>query len=188
MPDFEYELGNWYRFFLKASGAARFRDGPTRVANETGHTPDLVAPPGHRLATRPFVAARDFVGERLLVYSSPREANAVFRDVLIPAGVEPARVVQIQLTEAIVELVAAGLGISVLPRWSVAPQIERGTLVARPLTRSGRFRAWSAAYRSRPAPPPHLLGFVEVLARHPLPVGRTRDERKRIAASLIRPA
>jgi LysR family transcriptional regulator for metE and metH len=148
----------------------------------------VVAPAGHRLAARPFVAARDFVGERLLVYSAPREANAVFRDVLIPAGVEPARVVQIQLTEAIVELVAAGLGISVLPRWSVAPQIERGTLVARPLTRAGRFRAWSAAYRSRPAPPPHLLGFVEVLARHPLPVGRTRDERKRIAASLVTPA
>ena len=148
----------------------------------------VVVPPRHRLAARPFVAARDFLAERLFVYSWPREANAVFREVLIPAGVEPARVVQIQLTEAIVALVAAGLGISVLPRWSVAPQIERGTIVARPLSRAGCFREWSAAYRNRPAPEAHLLGFVDVLARHPLPVGRTRGERKRIAASLVRPA
>jgi LysR family transcriptional regulator for metE and metH len=148
----------------------------------------VVMNPGHRLARRPFVAAADLAPEHLILYSIPREANLVFRDVLIPAGVSPARVTHIQLTEAIVEMVKAGLGLSVLARWSVAPQVERGELVARPLTRAGRYREWSAAYRAKPPAPDHLLGFVEILARHPLPLGRTARERRRIAEVVVRPA
>jgi LysR family transcriptional regulator, regulator for metE and metH len=147
----------------------------------------VVMKPGHRLSHRPYVAAADFAPEHLIVYSTPREASLLFREILIPAGVSPARVTHIQLTEAIVELVKEGLGISVLARWSVAPQIERGELVALPLTSSGRYRQWSAAFRRKPSPLPYLLGFVEVLARHPLPLGRTIRERRRIAVALVAP-
>jgi LysR family transcriptional regulator for metE and metH len=146
----------------------------------------VVMSPDHRLARARFVAAADFAPERLILYSIPRESNLVFREVLIPAGVSPMRLTHIQLTEAIVEMVKAGLGISVLPRWSVAPQIERGELVARPLTRGGKYRPWSAAYRSRGAPA-HLIAFVELLARHPLPLGTTSRERRRLAAALVVP-
>jgi LysR family transcriptional regulator for metE and metH len=146
----------------------------------------VVMHPAHRLARAPFVAAADFAPERLILYSIPRESNLVFREVLIPAGVNPRRLTHIQLTEAIVEMVKAGLGISVLARWSVAPQLERGELVARPLTRGGKYRDWSAVYRSR-NPPAHLLAFVELLARHPLPVGVTARERRLIAAALGEP-
>lgn len=147
----------------------------------------VVMHPRNPLARRPFLAAPDFADQRLIVYSIPRESNMVFREVLIPAGVTPARVTHIQLTEAIIEMVKAGMGISVLPRWTVAPQINRGELVARPLTSSGRFREWSAAYRRQPEPPPYLLGFVDLLARYPVPLGRTRTERKRIPAALRAP-
>jgi LysR family transcriptional regulator for metE and metH len=143
----------------------------------------VVMRPGHRLARRPFIGAADLAPEHLVLYSIPREANLVFRDVLIPAGVTPRRVTHIQLTEAIVELVKAGLGVSVLARWSVAPQLERGELVAKPLTRAGRYRHWGAAFRSR-NPPAALLEFVEQLARHALPLGSTPRERRRIAVAL----
>jgi LysR family transcriptional regulator, regulator for metE and metH len=147
----------------------------------------VVMRPGHSLSRLPYLEAADFADEHLIVYQIPRESNLVFRDVLIPAGVAPARVTHVQLTEGIVELVKEGLGLSVLARWSVAPQVERGELVARPLTAAGRFRHWSAAYRAKPAPPPHLLGFVDVLARNPLPLGRTASERRRIASAVVVP-
>jgi LysR family transcriptional regulator for metE and metH len=148
----------------------------------------VVMRPGHALARRPYLEAGDFASEHLIVYQIPRESNLVFRDVLIPAGVAPARVTHVQLTEGIVELVKEGLGVAVLAGWSVAPQVERGELVARPLTAAGRFRHWSAAYRAKPAPPPHLLGFVDVLAKNPLPLGRTASERRRLATAVVVPA
>jgi LysR family transcriptional regulator for metE and metH len=147
----------------------------------------IVMPPGHRLAGQSFVSPADLAPEHLIVYSIPRESNLVFRKVLIPAGVTPARVTHIQLTEAIVELVKAGLGVTALPRWSVAPQVERRELVARSLTSPGLFRQWSAAYRRRPAPPGHLLRFVELLAKHPLPLGRTARERRALEALVAAP-
>jgi LysR family transcriptional regulator for metE and metH len=140
----------------------------------------VVMPPGHRLGRSSFVSAQDFARERLIVWSMPREANLVFREVLIPAGVVPERVTHIQLTEAIVELVKGGLGVSVLPRFSVAPQLERGELVARRLTRDGKLRSWSAAWRASDAPD-YLVAFVDLLARHPLPLGVNARERRRIA-------
>jgi hypothetical protein len=59
--------------------------------------------------------------------------------------------------------------------------------VALRLTAAGRFRQWSAAYRRRPAPPGHLLSFVELLVRHPLPLGRTPRERRRIPRAVVDP-
>ena len=87
------------------------------------------------------MSAQDLAPEHLILYSIPPEANLVFREVLIPAGVRPKRVTHIQLTEAIVELVKADLAVSVLPRWAVAPQLERGELVARSLTRAAASEA-----------------------------------------------
>jgi LysR family transcriptional regulator for metE and metH len=145
----------------------------------------VVMKPGHPLARRPFLVAADFASEHLIVYSVPRERNLVFREVLIPAGVTPARVTHIQLTEGIVELVKEGLGISVLAGWTVAAQVQRGELVARPLTSGGRYRQWSAAWRAKPSAPAFLRDFVDILARHPLPLGRTAGERRRIARTVV---
>jgi hypothetical protein len=75
----------------------------------------------------------------------------------------------------------------VLPLWSVAPQVAARELVARPLTRGGRYRQWSAAYRRKPEAPDHLVDFVDILARHPLPLGRTVGERRRLPAAVVRP-
>ena len=53
-----------------------------------------------------------------------RSDSYTFTRVLAPAGVEPARVSQVPLTEAILELVKAGLGVSVMARWAIEPAIK----------------------------------------------------------------
>ena len=105
----------------------------------------VVLPPAHRLSGNPYISPDDFRDEHLIVYATPRSENTVFRQVLTPAGVIPRRTSEIQLTEAIVELVKAGVGISVLARWAVHPHLTAGTLHAVPLTRSGFHRQWKAA-------------------------------------------
>ena len=147
----------------------------------------VVMHPRHPLARRRWVEARDFADQHLFVYSLPVESNMVFREILIPARVTPRRLSHIQLTEALIEMVKADLGVTVLQRWSVAPQLERGELVARPLTARGRLRNWSAVWRRRPAPPAWLTHFVEVLARHPVPLGRTSAQRRRTPSAVVSP-
>ena len=147
----------------------------------------VVMHPRRSLARRPYIDARDFADQHLFVYARPLESNLVFREVLIPAGVMPLRVSHIQLTEALIEMVKADLGITVMQRFSVAPQIERGELVARPLTAGGRLRRWSAVWRRRPDPPDYLTAFVETLARHPVPLGRTASQRRRIPSAITMP-
>jgi LysR family transcriptional regulator for metE and metH len=87
----------------------------------------------------------------------------VQRDILGPAGVVPAHVSRLPLTEAILELVQAGLGISILTAWAAAPQIARGDLVSVALDSPGSRRRWSAARRLGGAHPPYEAAFVSLL-------------------------
>jgi len=136
--------------------------------------------PGHRLASRSHLEAEDFADENLIVYYSLEE-TLVFRKMLQPAGIRPKQVLQMQLTEAILEMVKAGLGVSVLARWAVREQIESGALRAVPLTANGCRRQWSAAMLKDKIAPPYLLEFADLLAKNSVPV--TASQKK---ASAIR--
>jgi LysR family transcriptional regulator, regulator for metE and metH len=128
----------------------------------------VVTPPDHPLAAQRFVRARDFAREHLIAYAIPKERDSVHHQVLAPAGVTPRRVTKLELTEAIVELVKAGLGISVLARWAVAPHVAAGTVRTVPLTARGLQRHWRAAVVRRTPLPTYLREFTRLLARNPL--------------------
>jgi LysR family transcriptional regulator for metE and metH len=125
----------------------------------------------HPLAQRPFVSAADFADEHLIVYTTPRSENSIFRQVLIPAGVSPRRVSAIALTEAIIEMVKAGVGISVLARWAVAPHVEAGALRAVRLLSRGFHRQWSAAMLRQDPTPLYLREFAKLLSAGPTALG-----------------
>jgi LysR family transcriptional regulator for metE and metH len=127
---------------------------------------ELVAllPPGHPLEDRAFLNAEDFAGANLILYVPP-EKSTLIQEVLLPAGVSPGRITQIQLTEAIVEMVKSGMGVSVMARWAVAPQLLAGTLRAVRVTRRGLRRTWQAATLRTRQPVVHLDEFIRLLAR-----------------------
>lgn len=127
----------------------------------------LIMPPSHPLAARSFVSAGDLADEHLIVYTEPRADNTIFRRVLDPAGVVPRRVSAIQLTEAIVEMVKAGLGVAALARWAVEPYVRAGSLVAVRLTPDGVYRTWQAATLRQQAPPLYIREFCRLLATGP---------------------
>jgi LysR family transcriptional regulator for metE and metH len=137
--------------------------------------------PRHPLASRPFLAPEDFAAETLLTYSS-KEDSTVYQRVLVPAGVAPAGFQQVQLTEAIVELVKAGLGVAVLARWAVEPYIRSGVVRALGVTRRGYHRMWSAAMLKDMARVPYVREFVDLIATHP-PFGNAPLRRSAIASA-----
>lgn len=162
----------------------------------------VLVPPHHPWTAKPFVNPQDFAHEDLIIYP-PKEESSVLLKFLNPAGVIPRRIREVMLTEAILELVKAGMGVAVLARWAVAPQLVSGELRAVRLTRDGFYRDWSIArlksnsQRANPArigipsersesrgarssgTPAYLDEFIRILAGHPihLPVPLPRAKR-----------
>jgi LysR family transcriptional regulator for metE and metH len=121
----------------------------------------LVAP-SHPLAQRRRVTVADLEGETLFVYA-PKEESRVVVQLIEPAGVRP-RIEQVQLTEAIIELVKAGLGVTFLARWAVQPQLDANALRVLPLRSSALGRQWCAATLKQTAKIPYVVDFVELLS------------------------
>jgi LysR family transcriptional regulator for metE and metH len=138
----------------------------------------VVLSPDHPLASRPYFSAKDFSDEHLIAYSIPKEEMSLYQKVLTPAGVAPKQVSRVELTEAIIEMVKAGLGVSAMARWAVAPHVEAGTLRALPLTARGFHRQWSAAMIRQKSTPPYLTKFIELLASTAAPPVNNGSKRK----------
>jgi LysR family transcriptional regulator for metE and metH len=137
-----------------------------------------IVAPDHPFASRTFVRPEDFAGQRLLLYSGSAEDSFTVQRILRPAGVEPERISCVMLTEAIVAMVKARLGISVMQTWTVEPAIRAGDVRAIPITAAGIRRRWSAATLRAATPAAHLDAFIELLAARALPA-RTRPIRRR---------
>ena len=135
----------------------------------------VVVSPTHPLASADYARAEDFAEENLMVYTALRTEDLLYERVLGPAGVLPRRTTPIQLTEALVEMVKAGLGIAVLARWAVEPHLSSGALCAVPLTQHGLRRQWSAAVLKQQAPPLYIREFCRLLAAGPTALNAMRS-------------
>lgn len=143
----------------------------------------MIASPNHRLAKQTYVSAEDFAEETVMLYNLREEESTLLNDVLRPAGVRPRRVMRVALTEAIVEMVKAGMGISVMARWAVAPYVRSGVLTAIPLTASGFHRRWSAVYRADGTNDVFLADFAQRIASNAFPARENDIPRIDIARS-----
>jgi LysR family transcriptional regulator for metE and metH len=121
------------------------------------------------LAKRRWISPEDLAARHLLLYSSHPDDSFTFRRVLRPAGLTPARVSFIMLTEAMIELARAGAGVGVLPRWSAQRAIAGGGIAALSLTRRGMRRQWVAATLAAQTDPPYLVDFVDLLSERAFP-------------------
>jgi LysR family transcriptional regulator for metE and metH len=126
-----------------------------------------VVPTTHPFARRRSLDAEDFAGEELLMHSAQLEDSYFFQTILFPAGVRPARVTEVRLTEAMLALIRAGAGIAVLSRWSVAPQRRAGELVTVRIGRQGIVREWFAARLRTDVVPIHVNDFIALVERGP---------------------
>lgn len=125
-----------------------------------------VVSPDHRLSSHSFVRAQDLAEEVMIVYAGPKKDMLVFQKLFFSRNIQPGKVLHVQLTEAIIEMVKACLGVGVLTRWSVEPEVRGGRLVALSLERKGLRRTWSAAYRKQKQIPAHIRDFIEAISNN----------------------
>jgi LysR family transcriptional regulator for metE and metH len=123
----------------------------------------------HPWASRAWVSPRQMASEHLLLYSSSPEESFVLRRILSPAGLTPKRVSFIMLTEAMIEMAKAGLGVAVLPRWSALPAIADRSVAALSITRTGIRRNWTAATLKAQTDPAWLTDFIDLISAQAFP-------------------
>jgi LysR family transcriptional regulator, regulator for metE and metH len=122
----------------------------------------LTMAPDHRLADKDFVRPRDLEGETVIIYP-PRSESTLLQKYMLPAGVQPKDVLEIPLTEAMIEMVASSLGVALLARWAAAPHVKTGRLAVRSLNAKGLRRTWYAATLRNQPSSQYLEIFVAML-------------------------
>lgn len=122
-----------------------------------------IVSPDHPLAGRQYLKAADFEHETLITHSALAETTT-YQRVLRPAGIEPGRHIAVVLTEALIEMVKAGMGIAVVSSWTVKPYIDAGMLVGIPLTRRGFTLHWQVAHLASRSLPAYFTAFIDLLA------------------------
>jgi LysR family transcriptional regulator for metE and metH len=103
--------------------------------------------PGHPLAAKKFIEPEDLIPYDYFTYSMTPEPGLEY-DRALRRAPAPRRITRLEQIEAIVELVKAGLGVSILTRWAMEPHVRAGTLACRRVTPEGIDVAWFAALRA----------------------------------------
>ena len=106
-----------------------------------------VTPPTHPISTLEFVEAEAFRDEVYITYSLTPESGFERERFMEPAKIFPRRTLKVELPDAILELVRAGMGVSILSRWALQPDVIAGTLACTRVTRQGLDIDWFAVVR-----------------------------------------
>ncbi|MGR0278401.1 LysR family transcriptional regulator [Marinomonas dokdonensis] len=107
----------------------------------------LVTHPYHKLASKAFIEAADLTSEDYLTYSKSAQPGFEYERFIRPSGVLPHLVTVVEATDAILELVAAGFGVSILSRWAIQASLKNNTLKAVSLGEHALGLEWSALIR-----------------------------------------
>jgi DNA-binding transcriptional LysR family regulator len=114
----------------------------------------LVLPAGSDLARRPRVGLREVASGTFVTYNQGTIHHELQRLALARSGAAPARVMSASTTEAILGLVAAGVGCSLVPSIEEALLRRRGVVVRPFAPGQGRFpvrAVWRASGPANPA-------------------------------------
>ena len=127
---------------------------------------DVLLPPGHRLAGQDEVALRDLADESWVGVEGGLVVDDVMRSLAAVSEVQPRIVQRVNDFRVVEELVLAGVGIALMPRYAMGVR----DLVRKPLGGVRAARRIEAVTRAGAATRPAVAAVVEIL----VDVGRRR--------------
>ncbi|APD89186.1 LysR family transcriptional regulator [Alteromonas mediterranea] len=117
----------------------------------------LVMDKHHPLADKPFIKPQDLSNERLITYPVELSRLDIFTHFLTPANCTVRQHKTIETTEIILQMVAAGRGVTALPKWLIDESKERDLLTYRSLGEVGVSKTLYLGHRKAQ----DVLGFVD---------------------------
>lgn len=129
----------------------------------------------HPLSACGFIKLDDFRGNNLISHAE-KGKNRFYQQVLKPKGIEPKRIMNVGAPQAIIEMVAAGFGISIFPRWAIAEALKTWPIICRPIGPRGLPLTWHAVYLKHANIPIYQQEFLRNISKlnvteQTLPVG-----------------
>jgi LysR family transcriptional regulator for metE and metH len=123
----------------------------------------MVVSDEHPWSEKKYVLAEDFTTEHLIIHSFPLESVSVHQFFLAPAGVSPAKITALPLTEASLEMVKANMGVMSMAKWALRPYLEKENIRAKKIGRRGLKRKHYIAVLKDKSYPPYFQHFIEFL-------------------------
>lgn len=119
----------------------------------------LVVAEAHPLASQPFVTAEDLADQTLYTVPVTPDRLDLFTRVLTPAGIRPRQQIGVESTDLMLQLTAAGRGVTVLPDWLVAAQGSALPLRTLRITPDGLPKSITLGIRNEDMPRDHVAAF-----------------------------
>ncbi len=108
----------------------------------------FVLSPKHPLASKKALSVADLRDTTLLGTNTPPAEAAWFMRALFGRRAKPKlRFKRLPLTEAVLDVARAGLGVAVLSEWIAGPHLGRGDLIVKRAASGPLRRPWRLAYR-----------------------------------------
>ncbi|MFH1980682.1 MAG: LysR family transcriptional regulator [Pseudomonadota bacterium] len=171
-PNVEVEIGNSMhlqedleskKYDLIITGAPDNDDNFTYLPLFEDHLV-CILPIDHPLKARPHVQLEDFKSVNLISHSE-KARNKFYLAALKPLDIEPVKYMTVGHPQAIIEMVAAGFGVSIFPNWAIRSSLENGSITARPITPRGLPVTWHAALFADSNPPGFQKEFINIVSK-----------------------
>ena len=127
----------------------------------------LVCAPGHRLGSKERVSLEDLHGSEMIGFDPDLEIRQEIDRALTARGVEVRVAMEFDNTETIKRAVEINAGVSLLPQPTVDREVERGALVARPLSGIDLKRPIGIIQRRGKELGKTAQRFMQLLLKHP---------------------
>lgn len=101
-----------------------------------------LVPKNHPLCKKEFLTVNDFSNETYITTSTVPERGREYELFFKPEGDTPYKVIQVGFIDAILELVQAGMGLTIMNRWVLESLGSQYELEILPLTKSGLHFDW----------------------------------------------
>ncbi|MCA0914079.1 MULTISPECIES: LysR family transcriptional regulator [Marinobacter] len=122
----------------------------------------LVVSEDHSLADEKWVEPHQLEKETLITYPVAVERLDIFTRFFLPAHTTPARHKTIETTDIMLQMVAAGRGVSALPRWLVDDYARNMPIRALKLGQQGMPKQIFLGFRERDEAVDYLNAFVKL--------------------------
>lgn len=103
-----------------------------------------VLPATHPKSTLTHLEVEDFSSETYFTYETVPEKGREYDLFFSHSKTRIKKIIRIGRTDAIIEMVSAGLGVTVLTYWILAPYLNSHPIIAKPLTEDRLFIDWYA--------------------------------------------